>query len=184
MSAGSIEKRVGEIVERITNDGGLELVHVEVAGPEGKPIIRIFIDKPGGVTHQDCATVSSELGTILEVEDFIRTPYTLEVSSPGLERGLYKQEDYSRFAGKMAKVKTRVPVNGQRNFRGRIEGLDGSEIVFDDKISGIVRFPFDTVVKANLEIDVEEEFRRASERQAASAKLKDVPTEDAQITTE
>ena len=76
----------------------LELVHAEVAGPEGHPIVRFFIDKPGGVTHEDCSEVSLHLGTMLDVEDFIHSSYTLEVSSPGLERGLYKLADYERFA--------------------------------------------------------------------------------------
>ena len=168
MGQGSIEERVRGIAERVATDRGLELVHAEVAGPEGKPIIRLFIDKPGGVTHEDCSEVSHHLGTILDVEDFIHSAYTLEVSSPGLERGLYKRQDYERFSGRMAKMKSRVAVNGQRNFRGRILGLEGDEVVFDDKTSGRVAVPFEAVVKANLELDVEEEFRLAKEREMAA----------------
>jgi ribosome maturation factor RimP len=168
VSQGSIEERVREVAERVATDQGLELVHAEVAGPEGKPILRIYIDKPEGVTHEDCSAVSLHLGTILDVEDFIHSAYTLEVSSPGLERGLYKRQDYERFAGRMAKLKSRVPVNGQRNFRGRILGLEGGEVIFDDKTSGRVAVPFEAIVKANLEIDVEEEFRRAKEREMAA----------------
>src|SRR5688500_15755104 len=85
MASASIEERVREIAERVARDHGLELVHAEAAGPEGKPFLRIFIDKPEGVTHEDCAEMSLHLGTVLDVEDFIHTPYTLEVSSPGLE---------------------------------------------------------------------------------------------------
>jgi ribosome maturation factor RimP len=166
---GSIEERVRGIAERVALDHGLELVHAEVAGPEGKPIIRLFIDKPGGVTHKDCSEVSLHVGTVLDVEDFIHSPYTLEVSSPGLERGLYKRQDYERFAGHAAKLKARQPVNGQRNFRGRIEGIEGDEVIFEDKTSGLVRVPLGDIVKANLEIDVEAEFRRAKERQDGSA---------------
>jgi ribosome maturation factor RimP len=170
MGAGSVEKRVEELAQRIAGESGVELVHVEVAGPQGKPIFRIFIDKPDGVTHQDCAGVSLHLGTILDVEDFIHSPYTLEVSSPGLERGLYKTADYERFAGHPARLKSRIAINGQRNFRGRIVGIEGEEVVFDDKVSGIVRVPVDSIAKANLEIDVEEEFRRAKEREMAGSK--------------
>ena len=166
MASGSIEDRVREIAERVALDHGLELVHAEVAGPEGKPIARVFIDKPGGVTHQDCSEVSLHLGTILDVEDFIHSPYTLEVSSPGLERGLYKVADFERFAGSMAKIKIRQPLNGQRNFRGRIVELEGDKIVFEDKTSGRVSLSFDMVAKANLELDVEEEFRKAKERES------------------
>jgi ribosome maturation factor RimP len=169
MGAESIEKRVEEIAARVSTDNGLELVHVEVAGPAGKPVIRVFIDKPGGVTHDDCAAVSLHLGTILDVEDFIHSPYTLEVSSPGIERGLYKLSDYERFAGHMARLKSRLAIDGQRNFRGRIRGLNGTEVIFEDKVSGEVRIPFEAIVKGNIEIDVEDEFRRAKEREAAAA---------------
>jgi ribosome maturation factor RimP len=165
---GSIEERVRAISERVALDHGLELVHAEVAGPEGKPIIRLFIDKVDGVTHEDCSQISLHVGTILDVEDFIHSPYTLEVSSPGLERGLYKRQDYERFAGHAAKMKVRSPVNGQRNFRGRIVGVEGDEVIFEDKTSGRVRVPLGEIVKANLELDVEEEFRRAKEREMAS----------------
>lgn len=168
MGQGSIEERVQEIAERVAGERGLELVHAEVAGPEGKPILRIFIDKPEGVTHEDCSGVSLHLGTILDVEDFIHSAYTLEVSSPGLERGLYKPQDYERFAGRMAKMKSRVAISGQRNFRGRIVGLKGDEVVFEDKTSGRVTVPFGQIVKANLELDVEEEFRLAKEREMAA----------------
>ena len=168
MASGSIEERVREIAERVALDHGLELVHAEAAGPEGKPILRIFIDKPAGVTHEDCAEISLHLGTVLDVEDFIHTPYTLEVSSPGLERGLYKLQDFERFAGRQAKVKSRQPIKGQRNFRGQIVGVEGDIIVFEDKTSGRVSLPFDFIVKANLELDVEEEFRKAKEREIAN----------------
>jgi len=161
MGVSQVEDRVRAIAERVALDHGLELVHAEVAGPENKPIVRIFIDKPDGVTHQDCSEVSLHVGTILDVEDFIHASYTLEVSSPGIERGLYKLKDYKRFAGNLAKVKTRKPINGQRNFRGRILGSEGDEVLLEDRTSGRVSIAFETIVKANLEIDVEQEFRRA-----------------------
>jgi ribosome maturation factor RimP len=165
---GAIEERVQGIAERVAAENGLELVHAEVAGPEGKPILRIYIDKPEGVTHEDCSAMSLHLGTMLDVEDFIHSPYTLEVSSPGIERGLYKRADYERFTGRMAKMKSRIAINGQRNFRGQITGVEGDDVIFEDKTSGRVRVPLAAIVKANLEIDVEEEFRRAKEREMAS----------------
>ncbi|MGA9994837.1 MAG: ribosome maturation factor RimP [Pyrinomonadaceae bacterium] len=173
MGAGSIEERVQEIAGRVASDHGLELVHAEVAGPENKPIVRIFIDKPEGVTHEDCSAVSLHVGTILDVEDFIHAAYTLEVSSPGLERGLYKLQDFERFAGSLARLKSRTPINGQRNFRGRLAGVEGNNVVFEDRTSGRVSVPLESVVKANLEIDVEEEFRRAKEREAELAAKSD-----------
>jgi ribosome maturation factor RimP len=162
MGNSSIETRVQELAEQVAIDHGLELVHVEVAGPDNKPIVRVFIDKPQGVTHDDCSEVSTHLGTILDVEDFIHAAYTLEVSSPGLERGLYKRADYERFSGSNAKLKTRQPIGGQRNFRGRLLGLEGQEVIFDDRTSGRVQIPRDLITKANIEVDVEEELRRAN----------------------
>lgn len=161
MGAGAIEERVQAIAERAAIDHGLELVHAEVAGPENKPIVRIYIDKPGGVTHQDCSEVSLHVGTVLDVEDFIHASYTLEVSSPGLERGLYKRQDYKRFAGSHAKLRTRRPLNGQRNFRGQLLGIEGDDVIFEDRTSGRLKIPLDSIAKANLEVDVNAEFKRA-----------------------
>ena len=160
MGQNSIAERVQQLAEQVAIDHGLELVHTEVAGPENKPIVRVFIDKPHGVTHDDCSEVSLHLGTILDVEDFIHASYTLEVSSPGLERGLYKRADYERFAGSDAKLKTRQPIDGQRNFRGRILGVDENDVLFEDRTNGRVRIPFDIITRANLEVDLSQELRR------------------------
>ena len=141
MGSRSIQERVQAIAERVAIDHGLELVHCEVAGPEGKPIVRIFIDKPDGVTHENCSEVSLHLGTILDVEDFIHSAYTLEVSSPGLERGLYKRGDFERFAGNLAKMRTNSAVGGQRNFRGRLLGVEANNVLFEDRTSGRVSIP-------------------------------------------
>jgi ribosome maturation factor RimP len=168
---GSVADRIQAIAEQAAIDHGLELVHVEVAGPEGHPIVRVFIDKPGGVTHEDCSAVSTQIGTVLDVEDFIHSAYTLEVSSPGLERGLYKPADYQRFAGATAKLKTRGPIGSQRNFRGRIIGFDNQNVLFEDRTSGRLEIPFDAISKANLEIDVENEFRQARESEAIDRDL-------------
>jgi len=165
MDQGSVSERIKYLAEQTAIDHGLELVHVEVAGPDGHPIVRVFIDKPGGVTHDDCSEVSHHLGTVLDVEDFIHSAYTLEVSSPGIERGLYKRADYERFAGNTAKLKTRVALKGQRNFRGRIVGIEGDEVIFDDRTSGRLMIPLESIAKANLEIDVQDEFKQARERE-------------------
>ena len=160
MGQNSIAERVQELAEQVAIDHGLELVHAEVAGPENKPIVRVFIDKPHGVTHDDCSEVSLHLGTILDVEDFIHASYTLEVSSPGLERGLYKRADYERFAGSDAKLKTRQPIDGQRNFRGRLLGIQENDVLLEDRTNGRVRIPLDIITKANLEVDLGQELRR------------------------
>ena len=171
MDSGSVAERVCQIAEQAAIDHGLELVHAEVAGPDGHPVVRVFIDKPGGVTHEDCSDVSHQIGTVLDVEDFIHSAYTLEVSSPGLERGLYKLADYERFAGSQARIKTRVALSNQRNFRGRIAGIDNQNVIFEDRTSGRVAIPLDSIVKANLEVDVESEFHRAREQEAIDREL-------------
>lgn len=159
MGSKAIQDRVRALAEKVSIDNGLELVHCEVAGPDNKPIVRVFIDKPGGVTHQDCASVSLNLGTVLDVEDFIHSAYTLEVSSPGLERGLYKRADFERFSGNLAKLRTNGPVNGQRNFRGRLLGVEGEHLLFEDPTSGRVSIPLESLAKANLEYDYDAELR-------------------------
>src|SRR5256714_14782003 len=171
METASVADRIREIAEQAAIDHGLEMVHTEVAGPENQPIVRVFIDKPGGVTHQDCSGVSTQIGTVLDVEDFIHAAYTLEVSSPGIERGLYKLADYERFAGSTAKIKTRVAIGSQRNFRGRIIGVEGNSLVFEDPTSGRDTIPFDSIAKANLEVDAETEFKQARERETTDRHL-------------
>lgn len=157
-----IDERVKKIAAQAAAENDLELVHTQIVGASKNLTVRIFIDKAGGVTHDDCSTVSRHLDRILDQEDFIPGNYTLEVSSPGLERELYSLEDFEKFTGNLAKVKTNQPIDGQRNFRGRIGSVAGEEIIFEDKTRGTVRFSFSQIAKANLEIDLEEELKRDS----------------------
>ncbi len=157
----SIDEHIRKTAESAAAECGLELVHAETVGTNKNLSVRVFIDKPGGVTHDDCANVTREMEKILDAEDLIPLSYTLEVSSPGIERGLYKLKDFEKFAGNLAKVKVSQSINGQKNFRGRIIGLEGEKIKLDDKTNGIVLIPFSAVSKANLEIDLEEELKRA-----------------------
>ncbi|HEY0427706.1 MAG TPA: ribosome maturation factor RimP [Pyrinomonadaceae bacterium] len=170
MSQHSIDERIREIAARTAEENNLELVHVQAKGTKSNLTIRVFIDKEGGVTHDDCARVSRRIETVLDAEDFIPSAYLLEVSSPGLERELYSLKDFEKFAGKLAKVRTHAPIDGQRNFRGRIRRVEGEQIEFEDKTCGIVRFPYETVAKANLEIDIEEELKRSEKRKTESGK--------------
>jgi ribosome maturation factor RimP len=127
--------RVREIVERVATTSGLEVVEVELRGAGKARMLRIVIDKVhgtaassrdqlGGVTHEDCVTLSREVGTILDVEDMIPgNSYLLEVSSPGLDRKLLRPADYERFTGSRVKLKTRNPVNGSQHFEGRLQNF-------------------------------------------------------------
>jgi ribosome maturation factor RimP len=120
MMAAGLDK-IQEIAERVAKSSGLEVVEVELRGGGKARMLRIFIDKPDGVTHQDCADFSREVGTIFDVEDAVPgSTYTLEVSSPGLDRKLSKPADFERFTGSLVKLMTRDPVNGNRHFEGRL----------------------------------------------------------------
>ena len=124
--------RVRALAERVASSSGLELVEVELRGAGKSRMLRVFLDKPAGVTHEDCAQFSREFGTILDVEDVMPGgSYVLEVSSPGLDRKLVKAADYERFAGSKVKLMTRQPVNGNRHFEGRLESFQDGRLTLD-----------------------------------------------------
>jgi len=142
---------LGSIIERVAAREELELVHWELVGPPGRSLLRIYIDKPVGVTLDDCETVSKQVGLLLDVEDLIPSRYTLEVSSPGVERGLYKPADYRRFQGQRIKLKSLQSINGQRNFRGTLEGIEENRVRITDDHAGSIEIPYEDVVRATLE---------------------------------
>src|SRR5438034_4621376 len=124
--------RVRDIAERVAASAGSEIVEVELRGGGKARMLRIFIDKPGGVTHEDCANLSREVGAILDVEDVIPgASYLLEVSSPGLDRKLIRPADYERFTGSRVKLTTHNPVNGNRHFEGRLESFQHGRLTLD-----------------------------------------------------
>jgi ribosome maturation factor RimP len=131
--------RIREIAERVAGSSGLEVVEVEVRGSGKARMVRVFLDKPGaasgdplaGVTHGDCASFSREFGTILDVEDALPESYTLEVSSPGLDRKLNKAKDFERFVGSRMKLTTRNPVNSNKYFEGRLESFRDGKLTLD-----------------------------------------------------
>jgi ribosome maturation factor RimP len=125
-------EHIQQIAGRVAGTHGVELVDVELRGGGKARMLRVTIDKPEGVTHEDCANVSRELSTILDVEDAVPGgSYTLEVSSPGLERKLVKPEDFRRFLGERVKLMTREPVNGNRHFEGHLESLNEDRVTLE-----------------------------------------------------
>jgi ribosome maturation factor RimP len=160
MSNQTVSEQIQAIAGRVAAEKNLEFVHAEVVGSKRNPVVRVYIDKPEGVTHEDCVAVSRQIEAVLDAEDFVGSAYVLEVSSPGLERGLYSLRDFEKYAGQLARVKTNVAIDGQKNFSGRIKAVEGEEIIFADKTRGEARFPYAAVAKANLEIDLEEELKR------------------------
>jgi ribosome maturation factor RimP len=157
----ALQDRIREIAHRVAQGEGLELVEIEFVGGGKNRVLRITIDKehseiPGqGVTLQDCENVSQQVGTILDVEDVITgsAGYTLEVSSPGVERKLLKESDYQRFAGQKAKVILKEPIEKDKVLIGKLAGVSEGRIQMELDQGRQVQFPFDQVDRANLKFD-------------------------------
>ena len=150
----TVVAKIEAIVERVAQSEGIEVVDVELKGGGRRRFLRISIDKPEGVSHGDCELVSQQVGTILDVEDVVPGGrYTLEVSSPGVERKLLKPLDYQRFQGKKAKVTLREPLEGRRNWEGTLAGIEEGLIRLDLERGDPVRFTFEQVQKANLKFE-------------------------------
>jgi ribosome maturation factor RimP len=137
----------------ILQSQGLELVDLEYQREAQGWVLRFYIDREGGITVEDCAEVSGELGAVLEVRDLIVNPYVLEVSSPGLTRPLKKPEDFDKYRNRLVKMKTFKPVEGRRNFRGILLGLEGEKVHLE--VDGrYYEIPLQAIAKANLEIEL------------------------------
>jgi ribosome maturation factor RimP len=150
----AVVSRIEEIADRVAQSEGVEVVEVELKGGGQHRFVRISIDKPEGVTHGDCEAISHQVGTILDVEDVIPGGrYTLEVSSPGVERKLLRLKDYERFHGKKARIALREPLDGQRTWEGTLAGVENGVIALDVKPGQILHFPFEHVEKANLKFE-------------------------------
>jgi ribosome maturation factor RimP len=147
----AVASKIEEIAQRVAASEGLEVVEVEVKGGGANRFVRISIDKPSGVTHADCELVSQQVGTILDVEDVMPGGhYTLEVSSPGIERKLIKPQDYERFQGRKIKATLREAVANQRHWEGTLAGIAGDVVTLQTANGTTVEFRFDQVQKANL----------------------------------
>lgn len=149
-----IAARFRTLAEPILGDLGLELVDAEFRREAHGWVLRLYMDGPGGVTLDHCQRVSEELGDHLDVEDFIGYPYHLEVSSPGLDRPLTRDQDFVRFAGQAARLSTREALQGRRNFRGRLAGLQDGAVLLDLPDGQRVLIPRDLILRARLEPDL------------------------------
>jgi ribosome maturation factor RimP len=150
--------RVTELAEPFTAALGLELADVEYKQEGGRMVLRLFIDRDGGVTLDDCTAVSRELAEILDVEDFIHGRYNLEVSSPGLNRPLKKPSDYERFTGRLVKIRTFELLaddegSMRKTFVGELLGLMGGVVRLKLSEGQTAGIPLEKVAKANLEFE-------------------------------
>jgi len=145
---GDLERRLFELAGPVAEARGVTLVDVEYAPTGAK--LRVFIDKPGGVTLDDCQDFSERFGYVLDREDPIPHAYSLEVSSPGLTRRLTRPEHYRHFAGRRVKLVSRAPVDGQNTFSGLLRGLEDRTVILQTA-GGEVRLPLDQVASARLD---------------------------------
>jgi ribosome maturation factor RimP len=158
-----VAERARRLLEPVIVRDGFELVEVEWAREGPAWVLRLFVDRPGGVTIEHCQELSRTVEPILDVEDFITPAYHLEVSSPGLDRPLRKPADFERFAGERVHVKTFGPLDGptgpRKNWTGTLRGLEAGQVLVE--VDGTLhRIPHDKIAKANLEYDFEADLRR------------------------
>jgi len=146
--------RVEEIAGRAGDSEGIEIVDVELKGTGRNQLLRVFIDKPGGVTHSDCERVSALVSSALDAEDIVPGQYRLEVSSPGVERKLKKEADYTRFMGQNARLVVREEPNGKnRLVEGTLAGIEGDDVLVDAAAGERLRIPFRNIERANLKFE-------------------------------
>lgn len=145
--------RIRDAAERAARSANVEIVDVEWKVGKQR-FLRVYIDKPGGVSHSDCSAVSEQLGVLLDVEDLVPGPgYVLEVSSPGLDRKLTKPAEFERFAGRLVRISTAEPVENAKFFEGRLAGFAGGRVRIEVK-GRVIELPFAGIRKANLVVEL------------------------------
>lgn len=154
MKPEGVEDRIRGLAGPVAEGFGLELVDVTFTSEFGRRILRIYIDKPGGITVDDCEMVSRELSTVLDVEDPIPQSYTLEVSSPGLDRPLKTEKDFARFVGRRARIKSKEAIEGRRNFKAIIDETSNGQVSVTDFDGKKFTIAISNIEKAKLEIEI------------------------------
>jgi len=147
-------EKITKMAERVAASEGLTLVDVELKSGGGSRLLRGYIDKPEGVSHADCQLVSEQLGVLLYEEDPFPGPYTLEVSSPGLDRELIKPSDFAHFVGREARLVVREPVEGQKVLEGRLAGFEAGRVRLDLGDAGLKEVELGNIQKARLVVEI------------------------------
>jgi ribosome maturation factor RimP len=155
-----VAEQVRNVATRVAHTYGLDIFDVQFRREAAGMVLRVLVDRPGpaataeeSVSVDDCARVSRDLSAMLDVEDIVPTAYTLEVSSPGLDRPLRHADDYRRFAGRRAKIVMREPVDGQTFFKGRLAGAAGQMVLVDGDDGRRHQVPIAIITRANLEVE-------------------------------
>ena len=150
----ALTRRIVELGERVAAEAGVELVEAELRGGGKARLVRVYIDKQGGVTHADCETVSHRLGQLLDDEDVVPgDTYTLEVSSPGVDRKLVRRRDFERVIGQKVRLAFRQPIEGLKRLEGKLSGVEGEVLAVEAPSGQVLRIPLEQVQKANLKFE-------------------------------
>jgi ribosome maturation factor RimP len=147
-------EKIRQIAERVATSEALHLVDVELKGASSNQLLRVFIDKPGGVSHGDCSLVSEQLSAMLDVEDIFPEHYILEVSSPGLDRKLTRPSDYTYFAGRRARVVLKEAAGDQKVLEGRLAGFENGRVRLDLGEKGLQELDLNNIRKAQLVVEL------------------------------
>ena len=150
MSRQLIAAKIETIAEEVTASAGIELVEVEFKGTGRNHLLRVYVDKPEGVTHEDCQRISDLMGEKLDAGNIIDGQYTLEISSPGVERKLKKAKDFERFIGQPVKIFLKEPLEGKKMFEGSLKAFADQIVMLDVSGQGDVAIPFERIDRANL----------------------------------
>lgn len=150
MAELEVVRRVWKELEPELAELGFELIEVEFAKQGGTDVLRLFIDREGGVTIDDCAVASRQMSATLDQDDFLEARYTLEVSSPGIARPLRRLKDFDRYAGERIKVRTVTPVEGRRRFSGVLTGCSDGMLSLESE-GREYRIHMENVKRANLD---------------------------------
>ena len=147
-------QRITELGEQAATGTGIEIAEIQLRGAGKARLLRVYIDRPGGVTHADCELISAKLGQLLDDEDAVPgESYTLEVSSPGLERNLSKPRDFERVVGQKIRLGVREPIEGQTRFEGKLSRFVDEVLEVETRPGHTVRVPLKQVQKANLKFE-------------------------------
>ena len=146
---GQSLKHLCDLFEPVVNSMGYELIEIEHLPNPKYGVLRLYIDKESGIQVEDCSAVSRQISAVIDVEDPVSGKFNLEISSPGMDRPLRRAEDFVQFSGEVAKIKTSMPFEGQRNFKGLLKGMEEDLVIVecDDKE---VRLPITAIDKARL----------------------------------
>lgn len=148
-----LKEKIWQLAEPVTISEGMELIHVDCLKMHTQWIIRLFLDKEGGVTIDDCTLISNQLGDLLDIQDMIKGRYTLEVSSPGFDRPISRDQDFIKHKGFKVNIKTGIKIEGSKNFRGVLLDyieVTGEKIVILDVSGKTYRIPRSEILKTNL----------------------------------